>query len=174
MSLALAAAAAGCAAAPPAPGPSPAAAPPTAAARQPSRAALMVCGGDVEREVTGALGTALLTPLTGSWVDPRYTCPYVFPGATLALVVDQTADRPAAEALFERRRAEAAGATAVDGLGEAAFARPDGSVVVRKDSMLLLVDVAGLPAGFGTPVRSRANIALTVATAVMTCWREHA
>jgi hypothetical protein len=61
----------------------------------------------------------------------------------------------------------------VGGLGAAAFTRTDGSAVVRKDRMVLVVDVSKLPATFGKPPRTRAGTALTVATTIMICWKEH-
>jgi len=138
---------------------------------KPSAAALMICQEEVVEEIAGALGGAPVREPEGSWADHRYGCPYVWPDGTMTLAVQELADRPAAGEWFEARRA--GGGVPVDGLGEAAFARPDGSVVVRKDSTVLTVDVGGLPGTFGRPPRSRADVALTVATTVLTCWKEH-
>jgi hypothetical protein len=64
----------------------------------------------------------------------------------------------------------ATGQVALNGLGDAAFAGPDGSVVVRKDFKVLRIDVGKLPAQFGQPPRPRAEVATTAATIIMNCW----
>ena len=55
-------------------------------------------------------------------------------------------------------------------LGQAAFQTTDGSVVVRKDWKVLLVDVSGLPAQFGVPPTSSSSVAVTVADVILGCW----
>ena len=46
----------------------------------------------------------------------------------------------------------------------------NGSVVVRKDNMVLLVDVQALPSMFGRPASARSETAEIVATTIMGCW----
>jgi hypothetical protein len=55
-------------------------------------------------------------------------------------------------------------------LGQGAFQTTNGSVVVRKDYKVLLVDDSGLPAKFGHPPTTPGNIAVTVADVVLGCW----
>lgn len=55
-------------------------------------------------------------------------------------------------------------------LGQGAFTTTDGSVVVRKDWKVLLVDISGLPARFGVPPTSAADVADTVADVILGCW----
>lgn len=55
-------------------------------------------------------------------------------------------------------------------LGQGAFGTDDGSVVVRKDWKVLLVDTSGLPASFGLPPTNPGQIALSVASAILGCW----
>jgi len=55
-------------------------------------------------------------------------------------------------------------------LGQAAFQEPDGSVVVRKDWKVLVVDITGLPAQFGVPPTSSGDVAVTVADVILGCW----
>ena len=55
-------------------------------------------------------------------------------------------------------------------LGQAAFQATDGSVVVRKDWKVLLVDNTGLPPQFGVPPTSSASVAVTVADVILGCW----
>ncbi len=46
----------------------------------------------------------------------------------------------------------------------------DGSVVVRKDYKVLLIDVTKLPPQFGVPPASRGDVAINVAETIMGCW----
>ena len=46
----------------------------------------------------------------------------------------------------------------------------DGSVVVRKDWKVLLVDDSALPTQFGVPPTSASDIAVTVADVILGCW----
>ena len=55
-------------------------------------------------------------------------------------------------------------------LGQGAFVAPDGKVVTRKDYKVLTVDPTTLPAKFGQPPTTRANIAIGAASALMGCW----
>ena len=55
-------------------------------------------------------------------------------------------------------------------LGQGAFQVTNGSVVVRKDWKVLLVDVTGLPAQFGVPPTSSRAVAVTVADVILACW----
>jgi hypothetical protein len=55
-------------------------------------------------------------------------------------------------------------------LGQAAFTTTDGSVVVRKDWKVLLVDISGLPAQFGVPPTTKSDIADTVSDVILGCW----
>jgi hypothetical protein len=42
--------------------------------------------------------------------------------------------------------------------------------VVRKDWKVLTVDIAPLPAQFGKPATSKADVAYTVADIILGCW----
>jgi hypothetical protein len=55
-------------------------------------------------------------------------------------------------------------------LGQVAFTTSDGSVVVRKDWKVLLVDISPLPPQFGKPPTSRADVAYTIAALILGCW----
>ncbi|MFJ8039017.1 hypothetical protein ACIRBX_00700 [Kitasatospora sp. NPDC096147] len=148
-------------------------APPSASAAGPSEASRMVCGGFVLRQLAGALGSEPVSTPVGSWDGRVYRCPYRYPAGELVLSVRESGGRAAATADFEAARSAAGRAVEVTGLGEAAFTGADGSTVVRKDGMVLTVEVGSLPEGFGVPPRSRADVSVMAATTVMTCWKEH-
>ena len=58
----------------------------------------------------------------------------------------------------------------VKGLGQGAFVVSDGSVVVRKDWKILLVDISGLHGMVGSPPSSRDTVALDAASVILDCW----
>ena len=58
----------------------------------------------------------------------------------------------------------------IGNLGQGAFTTKSGSVVVRKDWKVLLVDVSALPAQFGVPLSPRRDIAITIADVILGCW----
>lgn len=142
-----------------------------APASGPSEASRMVCGGFVLRQLAGALGGEPVTAPVGSWDGRVYSCPYVYAAGMMVLSVRESGG--AAGADFEGLRGSGGVARELTGLGEAAFVRADGSTVVRKDGMVLVVDVSGLPEVFGSPARGRADVSVMAATTVMTCWKEH-
>jgi hypothetical protein len=59
------------------------------------------------------------------------------------------------------------------GLGQEAYAEPDGSLVVRKDFLVLRINTSGLPHHFGQPPLSRTEAARRIGADIMTCWTEH-
>jgi hypothetical protein len=87
------------------------------------------------------------------------------------MTVWEQPDKAATEAFF---KSKSDGGTPLRGLGEAAATLPDGSVVLRKDTKVLLVDVSGLPQRLGTPPVDPAHAALIIAQVVMHCWIEAA
>lgn len=114
----------------------------------PPAAATMVCAADAQREVSLSLGQTLRQPVTPTWADRRYSCRYVYPVGTILLSVQQMSSKAAT----------------------ATHAEPDGSLTVRKDALVLRVDVHGLPATFGHPPLSRTEAARRVVADIMNCW----
>ena len=56
------------------------------------------------------------------------------------------------------------------GLGQGAFVVGDGSVVVRKDWKILLVDISGLHGMVGSPPNPRNTVALDAAAVILDYW----
>ncbi|MFF2344730.1 hypothetical protein [Pseudarthrobacter sp. NPDC058119] len=173
----------GCAAAgaekPPSEGPSasPSASPQAtagAAADGPSSAATMVCGDETKTNIVKALSLPSEPPTTDSWADKLYTCTYALPSGHLLLSVKETSDPAAARTFFDGLQQQAAGAAPIEGLanlGFPAFQTPS-SAVFTKDSFVLTVDAAALPARLGPHDVSRDAFAYQIATAVLACWSE--
>jgi hypothetical protein len=136
----------------------------------PSAAAKLACSADAVSDVATSLGVGVTKPLAPTWADHTYTCRYVFTDGVMVLSVTDHPDASTATAAFTSH--QPTGAVSVPGVGQAAYARPDGSAVIRKDASVLTVDVSGLPATFGVPPHPRNIDALTVADAILACWTE--
>ncbi|MFE2351622.1 hypothetical protein [Kitasatospora cineracea] len=149
------------------------AAPSSGASDRPSDATSMICNPYFRQELAGALGTDITQPLAPTWEKRVYSCAYHYPDGSMTLSVKELPDAATALAQYDGLRGSAGPVTDLNGLGEAAYKRADGTTVVRKDSFVLTVDVAKLPETFGTPPRSRADVAVMTATTVMICWQEH-
>jgi hypothetical protein len=144
--------------------PSPAPAGPT-----PSAVARQVCQFEAVQDIDSALGQrASVTDRT--WVDHRYSCQYRYPTGTMTLSVKELSSWGQTLDYFHSLARRLGQRRALRGLGQGGFQTPDGSVVVRKDWKVLLVDISALPARFGRPVTSSGYVAVTVAGVILGCW----
>ena len=142
---------------------------PLKAGRNPSKISKEVCVTDAPKDVGLALGeTAKVS--TPTWVDHLYSCRFDYPGASMTLSVKELSSRDETTAYFDSLGAQLGVSRNLQNLGQGAFQTTDGSVVVRKDYKVLLVDISGLPSDFGNPPTTRAEIAVTVADVVLGCW----
>jgi hypothetical protein len=158
--------------------PAPSATPPTAPpgstpivpapGNAPSDKARMVCDEDeVRAAVEYYTGETMPAPPAATFANGLYTCPYALPSGTVTLSVMELADMPSTVGYFEALKARL-GSVGKVFLGEDGFATPAGSVVVRKDELVLLVDTTAF-ADRPSP-RSRGEIATNIAVVIMECW----
>lgn len=162
----------GCSTSPPAqPVPS-ALAPVTAepAGADPSASAVMVCAEEAREDITEALGLPPQSVDTPTWSDHVYSCRYRYEGGAFTLSVKELSSVPETTAFFDETARRLGSAHTLDGLGEGAFVTGNGSVVVRKDFKVLVVDDAALPPGLGTPPLTPPQVALLVARTIIGCW----
>jgi len=136
----------------------------------PSISAKMVCAPEAQRELANTLGVTTVSPITPTWVDHLYSCRYVYANGAFTLSVKEVDNRAQTTAYFDMLGQQLGRTGALNGLGQGAFTTTNGDVVVRKDYKVLLIDVSGLPAQFGVPPTSSADIAVTVADIIMGCW----
>ena len=142
---------------------------PQPAGREPSPIAKEVCGTKASTEIADVLGeNAHIT--TPTWANHVYSCNYNYGKATMALSVKELSSWPETYAYFDGLGRALHERIPVLKLGQRAFEAADGSVVVRKDWKVLLVNVRGLPGMFGVPASTSANVALTVAGVILGCW----
>jgi hypothetical protein len=128
-------------------------------------AAREVCEPMVRESVPVAVGAPLLGEPISATRGDTFSCRYAFDGGALVLSVrDLRTLGQARERLRELRDRD--GVTeALPGLAEGGFTSSDGSVVAKKDAMILTVDTTELPPGV-----EKANVAIEVAAAVLECW----
>jgi hypothetical protein len=142
---------------------------PLPAGPTPSSIATMVCTKDALQKFDAALGeTATLSKPT--WTDHLYSCRYDYPDGTMAVSVKELSSWAETKAYFQSLASEMGRVRDLQNLGQEAFQTDDGSMVVRKDWKVLLVDAAGLPPQFGQPPTSSADVAVTVADVILGCW----
>ncbi|GAC1569150.1 MAG: hypothetical protein NVS3B6_22530 [Pseudarthrobacter sp.] len=147
---------------------------PAGAAGGPSAAAKMVCGEETRANIVRILALPATPGTTDTWADKLYTCTYALPAGSLVLSVKEAADPAAARAYFDSSQKTTAQAAPIEGLtnlGFPAYESPASAVFV-KDSFVLTVDAAALPATVGPHNVSRSAFAYEVAAAILACWSE--
>jgi len=139
----------------------------------PSTSAKMICAHDTQNELAEVLGVRTTQPVVPTWVRAShlYSCRYTYRNGVIALSLKELSSKTETDSYFTslaRRLGQSQRPRALDqGI---IFSTRNHSVVVRKDYKVLLVDISGLPARFGSPPFSRGNIAITVAATILDCW----
>ncbi len=142
---------------------------PLPAGPHPSQIAKKVCQKEAHDDIDSALGETA-TVSTPTWVDHLYSCRYGYPTGSMELSIKELSSWEQTNAYFDGLATRLGKATYLQGLGQGAFQTTDGSVVVRKDWKVLLVDISGLPAQFGVPPTSSGDVAVTVGDVILGCW----
>ena len=142
---------------------------PLAAGTTPSEISKMVCSNKAQQELASPLGVSagVTTP---TWTDQLYACTYRYTDGSFTLSIKELSSWPETYGYFDGLGRTLGNTGAVKGLGQGAFTTGDGSIVVRKDWKVLLVDISGLPAQFGVPATSRGDVAFTIADVILGCW----
>jgi hypothetical protein len=142
---------------------------PLPAGRYPSQVSKMVCASEAPHDVGLALGEKA-TVTTPTWSDHLYTCRYVYPSATVTISVKELSSVAETTAYYKSLGTQLGVARPLANLGQGAYQTTNGSVVVRKDYKVLLVDASGLPPQFGNPPTNPGAIAVTVGIVILGCW----
>ncbi len=129
----------------------------------------MVCAPEAQHEIADALGVTAVVE-TPTWSDHQYACRYTYQNGSFTLSVKELSSWKETYSYFRGIGASLGDVNTLANLGQAGFQTQNGSVAVRKDWKVLLVDVSGLPAQFGQPPTPSGNIAVTVADVILGCW----
>jgi hypothetical protein len=144
---------------------------PQPAGPTPSEIALEPCQSKAAGEIQAVLeepGGAVVTDRT--WVNHRYSCDYKYARGTMVLSIKELSSWAQTYAYFAALGKSLHETTTLPNLGQGAFQVRNGSVVVRKDWKILLVNTTGLPSEFGVPPTSSSDVAVTVAFIILGCW----
>jgi hypothetical protein len=137
----------------------------------PSVSAKMICVPKTQHELAVVLGVNTTKPVVPTWTDHIYSCRYTYRNAFMVLSVKELSSKAQTDSYFTSL-AHRLGQTQQPRLLYRGlfFTTKNSSVVVRKDYKVLLVNISGLPARYGTPPLSRGDFALAVAATIMECW----
>jgi hypothetical protein len=142
---------------------------PLPAGPRPSEISKMPCQREAQKELADALGVSGAVGDT-AWVHHRYSCVYRYATGAFRLSVQEESSWAQTFSYFHSLGATLGDVRHLGNLGQGAFQTADGSVVVRKDWKVLLVNIAGLPPRFGVPQTSAADVAVTIAVVILGCW----
>jgi len=142
---------------------------PLPAGKSPSAIARMVCAEEAAGELAQVVG-AKASVTAPTWADHLYSCGYHYSEGTMVLSVKELSSWTQTYAYFDKLAETLHKTAPVKGLGQGAFVAGDGSVVVRKDWKILLVDISGLHGMVGSPPSSRDTVALDAAAVILDCW----
>jgi hypothetical protein len=142
---------------------------PLPAGRYPSAISKQVCSSEAQKDINEVLGVTAVVQ-TPTWVDHLYACRYTYPTGSMVLSVKELSSWAQTKGYFAALGTQLGDVGSLGNLGQGAFTTTDGSVVVRKDWKVLLVDISGLPAQFGVPPTSKGDIADTVSDVILGCW----
>ena len=127
---------------------------PRPAGKSPSAIARMVCAEEAAGEIAQVVG-AKASVTAPTWADHLYSCGYHYSEGTMVLSVKELSSWTQTYAYFDKLAETLHKTAPVKGLGQGAFVVGDGSVVVRKDWKILLVDISGLHGMVESPPNPR-------------------
>jgi len=137
----------------------------------PSASAKMICAPETQTELAAVLGVHTTQPVVPTWTDHLYSCRYTYHNAFIVLSVKELSNKAQTDSYFTSLAHRLGQTQRPQAISRGAFfTTKDLSVVVRKDYKVLLVNISGLPAQFGAPPYTRADIAIKVAATIMGCW----
>jgi hypothetical protein len=105
-----------------------------------------------------------------TWQDDVYACNYAFSEGTVRMSVKELSSKSETNAYFEALARQFGDKQMLDGLGQGAFLTDNGSVVVRKDWKVLLVDSTRLTAPITTAAPLSGTPAEAMAAVILACW----
>lgn len=146
------------------------AAPTSAPADVPSPQAEMVCQPEAQADIQDLIGVVPTKVGPLQYTDHVSTCRYTYPDGSFVLIVQDLPNDITTTKAFEALAGKLGRVDAIDLPDADAFTTTGGSIVLRKDQKVMLVDVTGLPSTFGSPPSPRADAARLIMKAVLGCW----
>jgi hypothetical protein len=146
------------------------AAPTAAPADVPSPQAEMVCQPEAQTDIQDLVGVVPTQVGPLQYANHVSTCRYAYSNGSFVLIVQDLPNDLTTTNAFDALAAKLGRVDAIDLPDADAFSTTDGSIVLRKDTKVMLVDVTGLPTTFGSPPSPRADAARLIMKAVLGCW----
>jgi hypothetical protein len=142
---------------------------PLPAGAEPSAISKLVCSREAQSDIRQTLGVRASVS-TPTWIAHAYSCRYRYPDGEFELTVKELSSWPQTLSYFRGIGRQDGRASSISNLGQGAYQTNAGWAIVRKDWKVLTVDISGLPAQFGRPPTSRADVAVTIADLILACW----
>jgi hypothetical protein len=142
---------------------------PLPAGKNPSEIAKEVCAREAKKDIRETLGVRAVVSKP-TWVNHAYSCRYQYPNGQFQLTVKELSSWPQTYAYFGAIGRVQGNDQTIPNLGQGAFRTDNGWTIVRKDWKVLTVNISGLPAQFGKPPTSRADVSVTIADVILACW----
>jgi hypothetical protein len=130
----------------------------------------MVCAREAQQDIAQSVGVADVLVTAPTWIDHTYSCRYVYPNGTFVLSVKELDDAARTTGYYDALGTQLGRLPDSTALGPDSFLTSNGSLVLRKDTKVLLVDVSHLPAQFGKSGSPPSEIAQAVGRAILGCW----
>ena len=112
---------------------------PLPAGRTPSTIATMICRPKARQEIASVVGEFARVSRP-TWTDHLYSCQYKYPTGSFVLSVKELSSWTQTRSYFRTLAKQMGDSKTIYGLGQAAIKTRDGSIVVRKDWKVLLVN----------------------------------
>jgi hypothetical protein len=142
----------------------------TALPDAPSPQAEMVCAPEAQQDIQDLIGVVPTAVGPIQYANHTSTCRYAYANGAFTLVVQDLPNDITTTRTYEALAGKLGKIDSIDLPDAQAFTTNDGSIVLRRDTKVMLVDVAQLPGTFGSPPSPRADAARLIMKAVLNCW----
>jgi hypothetical protein len=142
----------------------------TALPDAPSPQAEMVCAPEAQQDIQDLIGVVPTAVGPIQYANHTSTCRYAYANGAFTLVVQDLPNDITTTRTYEALAGKLGKIDSIDLPDAQAFTTNDGSIVLRRDTKVMLVDVAQLPGTFGSPPIPRADAARLIMKAVLNCW----
>jgi hypothetical protein len=136
----------------------------------PSPQAEMVCQPEAQQDIQDIIGVVPTAVGPIQYVNHTSTCRYAYPNGAFTLVVQDLPNDITTARTYEALAGKLGRVDKIDLPDAEAYTTNDGSIVLRRDTKVMLVDVTQLPGTFGNPPSPRGDAARLIMKAVLNCW----
>jgi hypothetical protein len=136
----------------------------------PSPQAEMVCAPEAQQDIQDLIGVVPTAVGPIQYANHTSTCRYAYPNGAFTLVVQDLPNDITTTRTYEALAGKLGRTEKIDLPDAEAYTTNDGSIVLRRDTKVMLVDVTQLPGTFGSPPSPRADAARLIMKAVLNCW----